>query len=89
MPVFLSTFAMVGARRIARRRADAAVAFANHVLARQVLGRPIAPLVTNAFVEILGRGFGQPVGQRLGHDRVVIVMVMLEFATEVVRAKTG
>ena len=46
----------------------------------QVLVLAIAPLAADPLVQQLGQRLGQPIGKRLGHDRVVIVVVRVETA---------
>ena len=70
---------VVGLRRIARRRADAAVFLADQVLVGEGLVRRVAPeLLAHALVHALGEGLGDAVGQRLDQDRAVIVVRALE-----------
>jgi hypothetical protein len=71
--------AVVGAGRIARRRADAAVLLGDQVLVAELLVGRVAPeLGAHALVQPLGEGLGQPVGQGLEHDRRVVVVVVGE-----------
>src|SRR5690606_13042902 len=69
---------MVRAGRIAGGRADATVFFADQLLVAQLLIRRIAPVLpAYLLVQPLGAGLGQAVGQRLDHDRVVVVTGLL------------
>ena len=65
---------VVGARRIAERRADAAEPLGDPLLVRQRLGGRV-PLVPRTLVETLGERLGEPVGERADHDRAVVVVV--------------
>ena len=75
---------VVGAGGIAERGADAAVALGDQVFVRELLVGAVAPLAARARVQVLGERLGEPVGERLHHDRVVVVEVLLERAREVV-----
>jgi len=70
-------------------RADAAVLFTDQFFLGELLGFAVTPLLADAFVEVLGEGLGQTVGERFGHNRVVVVLVRLEFPAEVIDAETG
>ena len=45
---------------------------------RALVGRVAPEFLAHALVQPFGEGFGQPVGQRLGHDRGIIVVGALE-----------
>ncbi len=53
---------------------------------REILGFAVAPFFADAFVQELGERFGQPVGQRLGHDGVVVVVICFEFLDKFLQA---
>ena len=58
---------------------------AGQVLARQL--RPcFVPAAPHDVVQVFGEGLGEPVGQRLGHDRAVVVVLGREAVSELVRA---
>ncbi len=40
-------------------------------------------------MQILGKSFGKPVRKGFGHDRVVIVMILLKFQSKFIAAMTG
>src|SRR3546814_6750240 len=66
---------MVRAGGMAGRRADAAIGLLDQLRVVEVLLGRVAPeLLAHALVHALGEGFRQPVGQRLGEDRVVVVV---------------
>ena len=69
---------MVRAGRIARGRTDPAVFFTDQILVAQSLGLAEAPQIPHLLVHALGEGFGQPVGQGLQQNRIVIVVRGLE-----------
>ena len=77
---------VVGAGRVAEGRADAAVGLGDQVLVGEVLVGLVAPLAPHAGVEHLGERLGQPVGERLDHDRRVVVVVALVGARELLDA---
>ena len=65
---------MVGLRRIARCRTNAAIGFCDECIIVEVFIRRITPeLGAHALVHPFGKSLGQPVGQRLRHDRRIIV----------------
>ena len=41
------------------------------------------------FVEVLSERFRQAIGQRFGHDRIIIVMLRLEFFRQLVHSDSG
>ena len=78
---------VIGLGRIAGRRADAAVFFVDQLFVRELLARAIAPVAAGLRVQLLGERLGQPVGERLGHDRVVIVVLAVELARPARRSR--
>ena len=80
---------MVRTRRVSEGRTDAAVSFGDQILAREPLVAAVSPIASRAGVERLRRRFCQPVGQRLHHDRVVVVVIALERRDEIVGAEAG
>src|ERR1700730_6573300 len=71
----LGLLGVIRARRVPGSRADATILLAHQLLVGERLGGGVTPqLAPPPLVEMLGRGFGQAIGQRLQHDaRVVIV----------------
>ena len=70
---------VVRARRIAGRGPDAAVLLGDQLALRRRSSGGVAPeFAPHALVQVLGERFGEPVGQRLQHDRVVVVVLRLE-----------
>ena len=80
---------MVGAGGIACGGADAPVAFAEQVLGGEAFVQAVAPFAADALVQALGEGLRQAVRQGLGHDGVVVVMVVLESLAERFGAEPG
>ena len=73
--------------RIAGRRADAFVFLAHQgLVVKFFIGRITPELPAHAFVQPLGKGLGQTVRQRLGHDGVVIVVRLFEFLRQLLGA---
>ena len=81
--------AVIGAGGIAERRTDAAISLAHQVVGRQPLVGAVAPVLARARVQPFGERLGQPIGQRLHHDRVVVVVVALEARGQLVGAEAG
>ena len=66
---------VVGLRRIAGRRPDAAIFSVDQLLAGKLFVRRIGPeFAPHALVHPLGKSFGDAVGQRLHQDRAIIVI---------------
>src|SRR5690606_20282219 len=80
---------MVGLRGVAGGGSDAAVLFVDELLVCEVFLPAVAPLAASPLVEVLGKGLRQPVGDRLDHDRVVIVVVEIKLPREFVAADAG
>ena len=78
-----------GEARIARGRPDPSVFFVDQVVDRQTLLAAIAPVVTSLLVQHFGQGFGEPVGQGLAHDRVIIVVIPLKLLDERLELEPG
>ena len=76
---------VVGAGRVAERGPDPAVALGDQLLARELLAGRV-PLAPRPLVELLGEGLGEPVGERLDHDRAVVVVLGLVARRELVGA---
>src|SRR4029450_8947904 len=77
---------MIGAGWIPRRRPDPAIFLADKIDSRQLFIAPKPPRDSGLFMQIFGERFRQAVGERLGQDRVVVIMLMLEFFRELVGA---
>ena len=58
----------------------------DEILDRQRLAL-VAPVLARLRVQVLGERLGQPIGQRLDHDRVVVVVRLLELPRELVGAE--
>ena len=72
-------FGVLRAGRIARRRTNPLVVFADQLLVAEVFVRRVAPVhLTHALVEVLGEGFRQTVSNRFHHDFVVIIVLRFE-----------
>ncbi len=70
---------MIGQRGIPRRGANAAIALADQIRVAQILILAETPLDARPLVHEFGKAFRQAVRQRLGHQGVVVVIVLLEF----------
>ena len=83
----LELLAVVRTRRIAEPGPDAAVTLGHDVFRRQPLLR--RPNRARRRVKIRGERFRQPIGQRLDHDGVVVVVRPFEAVRELVGAEAG
>src|SRR6185312_12098504 len=79
---------VVGARGIAERRPDAAKALVDELFARQPVAL-LVPRTPRPLVQPLRERLREPVGERLRHDRAVVVVLGLEPGDELVQAETG
>ena len=77
---------MIGAGWIPRRRSDTAIFLADKIDSGQLFIAPEPPRDAGLFMQIFRERFRQAVGERLGQDRVVVIMLMLEFLRKLVGA---
>ena len=77
---------MIGACWIPRRRPDAAIFLADKIDSRQLFPAAKSPRDSGLFMQIFRERFRQTVGERLGQDRVVVIMLMFEFFREFIGA---
>src|SRR5438045_1516388 len=80
-------FRMVGTRGITSRRTNSTIFLADQLLAAEVFAFAVAPFLAGALMQALGEGFGKAVGECFRHDRIVVVMILLESGAEFVHAK--
>ena len=69
---------MIGLRGITRRRTDAAIFLRDQIFNAEFLVLTVAPVGARALVQVFGESFSQSIGERLGHNRVVLVVVLFE-----------
>ena len=81
---------MIRARRVAGGGADAAILLADQrIVVQRLVGR-VAPVVSaHLAVQPFGAGFGEAVGERLQHDRVIVVVCRLELGELLLDAEAG
>src|SRR5690349_15141960 len=84
----LPLLAVVRARGIPERRADAAEALLDQLFLRS-RGARLVPLAPRDLVQVLGERLCEAVGERLRHDRAVVVVVRLEARAELLEADAG
>ena len=84
-----SFLGVIGTGGVARRGTDSAVSLGKQIGGGEFLGGAVAPGPANVLVQLLGKGLGKPVGQRLDHDRIVIVVIRLEKSHQRVGAMEG
>src|SRR5918999_2512352 len=75
-PIERLLLAVVGTGRVAVRRPDPAEALGDQLLVRELRAR-LLPLAPGGLVQVLGEGLRKPVGERLDHDRAVVVVLGL------------
>ena len=81
----LRLLAVIGARGVAEGRPDAAVALRDQLLVRAT-SVFVAPVDSRLLVEILRERLGEPIRERLDHDRRVVVVICLVPSSQLVRA---
>src|SRR5437660_11576451 len=69
---------MVRAGRIAGRRTNPAVALPDQVFIAERLSPAVAPVLACLLVQVFGERLRQTIRQCLRHDRVVVVVLLLE-----------
>ena len=83
----LELLGVVRTTRVAECRANSAKLLGNQLLvARLLVGRVPGP--SHLLVQHLGQRFSQPVGQRLDHDRPVVVVILLVLAHDLIHAQS-
>src|SRR3990172_2639779 len=65
---------------------QAGVVLGDELLARELRAR-FVPLAPSQLVHELGERLGEPVGERLDHDRAVVVVLGIETAGDLVRSE--
>src|SRR5712691_6887959 len=83
-PEELPFFRVVRTGRVAEGRPDAAIALRDQVLLRAAL-LLVAPVEARLLVQVLRERLGEAVGERLDHDRAIVVVVGLVARGELVR----
>ena len=77
---------MIGAGRISCRRPDPAISLPDKIGSGQLFFAAEPPRDSGLLMQIFRERFRQAVGERLGQDRVVVIMLTLEFVRELVGA---
>ncbi len=77
---------VIGARWVTRGRPDAAILLLNELRVAQAFFAAVAPLLADALVQAFGKGFRQAVGDGLGHDGVVVVVLGAEAVAQLLKA---
>ena len=60
--------------------------FGDQIVGRQGLGLTVTPVMADALMEPLGKGFRETVRERLSHDGVIVIMFSFEFGAEFVES---
>src|SRR5919197_1453443 len=79
---------VVRARGVAEGRSDAAVALVDQLFVRE-LRTALVPVAPRDLVQVLRERLRQPVGERLDHDRAVVVVLRLVASGELLGAEAG
>ena len=77
---------MIWAGGITRGGPNTAVLLGNQIIDGQGFLFAISPFSADPLVQILGEGFRQSIRQRLGHDGIVLIVILLEFLRQLLRA---
>src|ERR1700722_5142616 len=73
-----SLLGMIGTGGVARSGTNATIALVDHILRGELLALAVAPGVTRALVHEFRECLRQAIGERLGHDRIIVVVVALK-----------
>src|SRR5690606_14774700 len=80
---------VIGTGGITRRGADAAIALGDEIVVAELFRRRITPhLAADALMQPFGRGFREPVRQRLREDGGVIILLLAAARREFLDAET-
>jgi hypothetical protein len=85
----LRLFTVIRTGRIAERRTNAAISLVHEVIAGEALVRAVAPVLARACVQVFRKRFGEPIGERLHHDGVIVVVIGFVPPHELVRAESS
>ena len=84
-----SLLAVIRTGGVAEGGPDSTIALGDKVLVRQVFVASVAPIASRAGMKILRERFSEPIGERLDHDGVIVVMVAFERRCELGCPVTG
>lgn len=84
-----SLLGVIRAGRISEGRANAAILFVDQVGSRQILAAAVTPFGADSLVQTFGERLGQAVGEGFGHDRLVIVVSLVELHAEFIATESG
>src|SRR3954447_18458424 len=70
---------------ITRRRPDSAIFFTDEICFAKFLCTAVAPFIAYPFVQVFGKGFGQPIGKSLSHDGTIVVVLCLELVAQLLQ----
>jgi hypothetical protein len=80
---------VVGAGGVTRGRPDAAVSFLDELLRREILVQSVTPLASDPMVEEFRERLRQSIGERLGENRVVVVVPPFEGVDKRLQSVSG
>src|SRR2546423_2296600 len=74
--------------RVTGGRPNAAIFLPDQLLIAEIFRFAVAPLLARSFVQAFSKGLGEAVSQGFGHDRIIVVMILLEAGAQFVHTKT-
>src|SRR3954468_1189386 len=85
----LQFLAVIRTGRISVCRTDPAILLRDQIVVPQGFVLAIAPIFPRLCVEVFRKRFGEPIRERLHHDRVVVVVIPFEFPHQIVGTKAS
>src|SRR5579864_483848 len=85
----MAHLSVVGRSRIARRGANSSVTLLEQFVMAELFFAAEAPRIASAFVHELGQSLGQTIREGLGHQSIVVVIVLLELFNQRLDLNSG
>src|SRR5262245_59334911 len=69
---------MIGTGRVAGGRPDSAIFLFNEILVTETFAATVTPFAAGALMQVFGERLGEAVGESLGHDGAVVIVLGAE-----------